>query len=402
MPVYEYRALNARGRTVSGIIDASGPEGARTRLKGRGLFVQNIAEARKGGGRLTLSGRGAATAHLTRQLAFLMSAQVPLVAALDGVVEQLGDQRIKRVAADIRERIKEGQSVSQAFGAHPEYFNRMYVHTLHAGEASGHLERAFRRLAGIFDKNRALMAKLRSSLTYPVVLLFFSLLVIVFLVSFIVPTFAGLFEEFGQTLPLPTRLVIGVSDLFTSWWWLFFFIAASLWLAARRAYRTEGGRRYFDRLALRLPVAGRLLADTFRIRFAHTMSLLLGSGVGMIEALENTAGIFKNRVLTDLLRDTAERVRKGQGLSRALALSDPRQRVFTPTVLGMIRAGESGDTVAPVLDSVAEGLEVELSERISVLTSLIEPVLILFIGCVVAFAVLSIVLPIFQFSQIMG
>lgn len=402
MPVYEYRALNARGRTVNGIIDAPGVDGARVKLKGRGLFVQSLAEAGKGGGRFRLGGRGAAAAHLTRQLGFLMSARVPLVAALDGMVEQLGDERVKRVIADIRERIKEGQSVSRAFGAHPEYFSRMYVHTLRAGEVSGNLDVAFRRLADIFDKNRALTAKLRSSLTYPVVLLFFSLLVIVFLISFIVPTFAGLFEEFGQVLPLPTRVVIGVSGFFTSWWWLFFVGAGAAWAAALRAYRSERGRRYLDRLALRVPVAGRLLTDTFRIRFAHTMSLLLGSGVGIIESLENTAGIFKNQVYTELLRDTADRVRKGEGLSRALALSDPGRLIFTPTMLGMIRAGESGDSVAGVLDSVGAGLEVELSERVGTLTSLIEPVLILVIGGIVAFAVLSIVLPIFQFNQLVG
>jgi general secretion pathway protein F len=404
MPVYDYRALNSKGRSISGIIDASGAESARLKLKGRGLYVQTIAEAKRRTGKksFSLGSKKNFTAHLTRQMGFLLGAGMPVVAALDTVIEQTEDSTQKRMIADIRERIREGLAVSQAFAAYPDYFSKMYVNTVHAGEVSGNLEAAFRRLADIFDKNRALTAKLRSSLAYPVVLLLFSFLIIIFLVSFIVPTFAGLFEDFGRVLPLPTRMIIGFSDMVTSFWWVFFVVAALGYVAVRRAYRTPGGKQSLDRFVLKVPLVRELLLDSFRIRFSHTMSLLLGSGIGIIEALENTAGVFRNGVFSQHLHATAERVRKGTGLSAALSMGDPGQRLITPTMLGMIRAGEAGDTVPGVLDHIGRNLEVELSERVGVLTSLIEPLLILVIGGIVAFVVLSIVLPIFQFNQMIG
>ncbi len=402
MPIYEYRALTQAGKTLRGIIDAAAVEGACEKLKNRGLFIQELSEMKRGKSlflrSLSFTGRKAKAAQITRQLSFLLSAHMPVVNALDGVIEQIDDDELKKVMIEIREKLKEGKSLSQAFSEYPDYFSRMYVSSLHAGEVSGTLGTVFSRLSDMYEKNQALISKLRSSLTYPVFLLVFACIVILFLISFIVPTFARLFDEFGQVLPLPTRILIGLSDLLKTAWWIFLIAAGTGALVLRRLYRRESVKLYFSRLVLRLPVVKRLLSDTFRIRFSYTMSIMLANGIGIIEALENTMGVFKNRVFSDILVGAVERIKKGEQLSRALSHNEQ----FNGALLGMIHAGEMSDSVPEVLENIARNIEVELGERINTLTTLAEPVLIMIIGSIVAFTVLSIMLPIFQINQMFG
>jgi len=250
----------------------------------------------------------------------------------------------------------------------------------------------------MYEKNQVLISKLRSALTYPVLLLVFAIIIIIFLLSFIVPTFAKLFEEFGQVLPLPTRILIGISGIINSSWWVFILAIGALSLLFRRIYQSDKGRLYFDRLVLKLPLVKKLILDTFKIQFSYTMSLLLANGVGIIEALENTRAVFRNRIFTDILNLAITKVKKGEKLSRALA----QNPVFNTSLLGMIHAGEMSDRVPEVLNSIGHNIEVDLNERVSTLTALAEPVLILIIGGIVGFAVLSIMLPIFQMNQIFG
>jgi len=400
--IYEYRALTQSGKTIRGIIDAAALEGAHEKLKSRGLFIQELTEMKRGGSALfrsfSFTRRKTKAAQITRQLSFLLSAHMPVINALDGVIEQIDDEELKKIMIEIREKLKEGKSLSQAFSEYPDYFSRMYVSSLHAGEVSGTLGTVFARLSDMHEKNQALISKLRSSLTYPVLLLVFACIIIIFLISFIVPTFARLFEEFGQVLPLPTRILIGISGLLkTSWWILLIIIGAGV-LVLHRLYRRESVKLYFDHLVLKLPVVKRVLTDTFKIRFAYTMSLMLSNGIGIIEALQNTMGVFKNRVFSGLLDRAVELIKKGERLSRALSHSE----LFNAALLGMIHAGEMSDSVPEVLESIAHNIEVELGERITTLTTLAEPVLIMIIGSIVAFTVLSIMLPIFQINQMFG
>ncbi|MFW6138630.1 MAG: type II secretion system F family protein, partial [Spirochaetota bacterium] len=205
MAIYEYKALNSSGKNVKGYVEASYTDTALEKLKSRGLYIQNINEVKQQQEKkvvlfASLRKRNA-TSYITRQLSFLVGASVPVVTALEALSEQLEDGHLKKMMIDIKEKIKEGKSVSQAFSEYPDYFNRMYTSSLHAGELSGSLDVVLERLSQMYEKNQALIAKLRSSLTYPLVMLLFGLMVVVFLVTFIVPTFAGVFAEFGQTLP---------------------------------------------------------------------------------------------------------------------------------------------------------------------------------------------------------
>jgi general secretion pathway protein F len=397
MAIYDYRGLNAHGKNVRGIVDAPNVGTAREKLKGRGLYLQEIAEVtKKKSFSLTIPKRRTVTSLITRQLSFLLSAQLPIINALDAVIDQTEDREVKKMMIDIREKIKEGQSVSLAFAAYPRYFNQMYVNTLHAGEISGKLDQVLMRLSEMYEKSGALIARLRSTLTYPIFMFFFALIIIIFLVSFIVPTFARLFADFGQVLPLPTRILIGTTEFISRGWWGIAIFIAILLLLFRRIYRGERGRLYFDRLVLRLPLAGKLIQDTFKIRFSYTMSLMLANGIGIIEALESVRGIFRNQVFTDSLSHAIEMVRKGEKLSRALAQSP----VFNTPLLGMIGAGEMGDRVPEVLDSIGRNLEVDLTGKVDTLTALAEPILIVFVGVCIGFAILSIMLPIFQINQL--
>jgi general secretion pathway protein F len=402
MAIFEYRGITRKGKNTRGILDASSLAAVRDRLKSQGVYPQEIREVKKSGKKPWLNGalfrKKAVTAAITRQLGFLIGAALPIDSALEGVIDQSDDENVKKMLIGIKEKIKEGKSVSQSFAEHPDYFNAVYVSTLQAGEISGRLDQVFERLSTMYEKNRILASRLRSSLTYPVLMLFLSLFIIIFLVSFLVPTFSKLFAEFGQALPLPTRVLIGVSDFVSAGWWAILLFLGLLVFVLYRVYRGEGGKRYFDSLVLRIPVVRFLVLGTFRIRFSSTMSLLLGNGVGIIESLENTQNMFSNSVFRDLIRSAIERVKKGERLSRALASGT----AFNSSLLGMIHAGEAGDRVAEVLDRIAGGIEVEVEERIKTIASLVEPVLILIIGFFVGFVVLAIMLPIFQINQIFG
>jgi general secretion pathway protein F len=429
MPIYEYRGITREGRQARGTLDAPGPAGVREKLKGRGVYIREIRELGRTPAAFGLSlsvfkRRGIITA-ITRQLAFLLGASLPVDSAFEGVIDQAEDAAVKRMLVDIKDKIKEGKTVSQALAAHPDYFTPMYVSTVRAGEISGKLDVVFDRLSRMYEKNQALVSKLRSSLTYPVLMLLFAILVVVFLVSFIVPTFAKLFTEFGGVLPAPTRVLIGVSNVVSSAWWAILAAAALAGYVLARLYRSERGKRRFDAFVLRVPLVKRLVLDNFRIRFCYTLALMLAGGVGILEALENTKGVFGNTLFREAIENAIERVRKGEKLSRALAAgrsllagggrrrgaagampgagdSHAAGRIFTSSLLGMIHAGEAGDRVADVLERIAAGTEVDMEERIKTITSLVEPIVILAIGLFVGFVVLSIMLPIFQINTVFG
>ncbi|UCB45003.1 MAG: type II secretion system F family protein [Spirochaetota bacterium] len=403
MSVYEYRGLSVSGKATKGIVDAPDTEAARKKLKLKGIYLETIREmhgpARKRSGlSISFTSKRKETTLITRQLAFLLSAGVPVVNALEGVIGQLDDGTTKSMMINIRDKVKEGKSVSKAFSEYPDYFNQMYVSTLHAGEVSGQLEGVFDRLSGMYEKNQQFISRIRSSLTYPSLMLLFGIIIIVFLISFIVPTFSQLFSDFGQVLPLPTRILIGISNFVSSAWWIVLIVLCVLFLISRRMYMQGRWKHQFDSLVLKLPGVKKLLLDTFHIRFSYTMGLMLANGVGIIDALTQTEESFKNTIFRKTISNTIEMVKKGETLSRALASG----KLFSSSILGMIHAGEVGDRVPDVLERIGSNMESQLEEKLRVLTSLIEPIVIVILGIFIGFAVLAIILPIFQINQFFG
>lgn len=400
MAVFEYRGFNTKGKSVKGLINASGKVQAHELLKSRGIFVTEITESKpferkklRPFSSLKILDRIAA---ITRQLAYMLEASLPIINALDTVIEQTPEHELRHILINIRERIKEGEGVSKSFSSAPKYFNNVYLATLRAGELSGRLDLVFRALSTSLEKAKQLRNQLRSSLSYPVLILAVSFIVTIFLVTFVVPTYSQIFMEFGQALPLPTRILLALSGFFKTWFFVLLGILAIGVYIIYRYYKSESGKNKLDDLILRIPIVDNLIKQRFIIRFCETLGLMVESGVPLLDSIKTTESLFKNHNFVNIIKDASDKITKGHSLSSAL--SD--HPYLPPSVLGIIRAGESGDRVAESLFKIAEIFGNEFEEKIRTLTSLIEPVVIIIIGIIVGFIVLSIMLPIFQMNQL--
>ena len=401
MPVFEYRGYRKNGKKIKGEIEASTLFEARNKLKSSGVFVEHIKElSERRKFKISLfshSKRQRFVYFFTRQMAFMLEASVPVINAIEGIIEQTERNEERQALEDVKERIREGESFSSAIAHYPEYFNQLYVNTVKAGELSGNLAKVFVHLSEHFERNQRLIGSLRSSLTYPIFMLVFAFVVVIFLVTFIVPSFSSLFEQFGQRLPLPTRVLLAFSGFISSFWWLIVSIIVLIFLLFRNIYKkNDKFRRRIDSYVLRMPLSGNFIITNFRIRFSYTMSLMIANGVGLLDALVTTRAIFKNSLISDYLYKSISLIKKGEKFSRSI--EDPL--LFPPSYIGMVRAGERGDRLAEVLDTISRNLEASLEEKVKSISSLVEPLIIIIIGGFVGFVVLSIMLPIFQINQL--
>ena len=401
MPTFEYYGYRKNGKKIKGEIEANKVSEARNKLKSSGVFVRQILEvSQRRKFKISIFGysrRQKFVYYFTRQIAFMLEAAVPVVNAIEGVIEQTEDIEERQVLEDVKERIREGESFSSALSHHTEYFNNLYVNTVKAGELSGNLARVFEHLSDHFERNQKLIGTLRSSLTYPTFMLVFAFVVVVFLVTFIVPSFNSLFEQFGQKLPLPTRLLLSFSGFISSFWWLIVGLIILIFLLLRNFYKkNDKFRKKIDSYLLKMPFVGNFIVTNFRIRFSYTMSLMIANGVGILDALQTTKAIFKNIIFSDFLLNSIYLIKKGERFSRSIE----NPLLFPPSFIGMIRAGETGDRLAEVLDTISKNLEATMEEKVKSISSMIEPLIIIFIGSFVGFVVLSIMLPIFQINQL--
>jgi len=401
MPNFEYYGYKKNGKRIKGQIEAGGISEARNKLKSSGIFVKQITEVtlqRKFKISIfSYSRKQKFIYFFTRQLSFMLKAAVPVVNAIEGAIEQTESADERQVLEDIKERIREGESFSSALSHHSEYFNQLYVNTVKAGELSGNLTKVFEHLSEHFERNQRLIGSLRSSLTYPLFMLIFAFVVVVFLVTFIVPSFSNLFEQFGQKLPIPTRILLGFSGFVSSFWWIIFIVFTLLFFGIRNFYRkNEKFKKNIDYSILKIPLIGNFIITNFRIRFSYTLSLMISNGVGVLDALMITRAIFKNVIFTDFLMTSISKIKKGEKFSKSIDNSF----IFPKSFIGMIRAGETGDRLAEVLDTISRNLESIMEEKVKSISSLMEPIIIIFIGGFVGFVVLSIMLPIFQINQL--
>jgi general secretion pathway protein F len=400
MPVFEYTALTTEGRTVSGVIDADSPKDARQKLKRSGVFPVDVAatSARPTAGRPVWGERVSAieTAVLTRQLATLLAAGLPLIDALTALGEQVERTAVKRVVASVRERIREGGSFAEALGAHPSVFSTLYVNMVRVGEASGTLDRVLASLADFLERQAKVRNAVVSAVTYPVLMLAVSLGILVFLVAFVVPKVTAVFTDLQQVLPWPTRILIAISDLVRAGWWVFALAAVAGGIAFARYARTPPGRRRLDALALRLPIMGRLNRLIALSRFSSTLSTLLSGGVALLTALDIVRHVVHNEVIAEAIDAARERIRQGQSIAEPLRASG----VFPPLVTHMIAVGELSGELETMLKRVSDTYDHEVETTLGSITSLLSPVMILVMGGVILFIVLAILLPIFEMSQI--
>lgn len=406
MPVYEYTALNDKGRKLKGIIDAQNTGAARQKLRESNIYLTDLQEAsgakKKSPPRQPLGGlfRKVGARELTvmtRQMATLLGAGLPLVQSLTTLITQTSHPQLKTILAQIREEVNEGSSFSHTLTRYPEVFPAFYLNMVRAGEASGTLHLVLERLADFNEKQQALKGRVRAALAYPMFMFLIGSGVLFFLVTFVVPNVTRIFDEMHQTLPLITIILIGVSRFLETFWWVIVagligaFVALKYFLS-----KTQKGRVLLDRILLALPVVGPINRKMAVARFSRTLGTLLESGVPLLASLEIVRNIVGNSLISDAIQQAGNDVREGQSLSAPLA----RSGLFPTISVEMISVGEQSGNLEPMLYRIAEAYEKEVESGITMLTSLLEPIMILVMGLAVGFIVVSILLPIFEMNQL--
>ncbi|HZZ85728.1 MAG TPA: type II secretion system inner membrane protein GspF [Anaeromyxobacteraceae bacterium] len=407
MPVFEYKALDAGGKSVGGLKEADSPRTLRTVLRRDGLFLTEVvgqqqaaqAAARDVRARW-LTGRVKADdlAIMTRQLAVLVGAGVPLVEALSALVDQVEHERLKRMVSDVRQRVNEGSSLADALAAHPRAFTNLYVNMIRAGESSGALEVVLVRLADFTENQARLRAKIVGTLTYPAAMLVIGTVIMGILFTVVIPKITRIFDETRVALPFTTRALIGFSSFVHDWWWAGGLLAIAAGALLARWKETPAGRAAWDRRMLTVPIFGALIRQIAIARFSRTLSTLLRSGVPLLTAMDIVKNIVGNVRLQAVIEESAAAIREGESIAAPLK----RSGEFPPLVYHMVAIGERSGQLEEMLKNVADAYDSQVETKIGALTSLLEPVMIVGMGVVVAIIVFSILMPILQINNLAG
>jgi general secretion pathway protein F len=332
----------------------------------------------------------------TRQLSILLGAGVTLVASLDTLISQMTNPALKRVLAQIKESVNEGKDLAFSLSQHPKVFSPIYINMVRAGEASGSLDLVLDRLAEFSEHQQALKGRIRAAMAYPIFMSCVGALILFFLVSFVVPNITKVFADLKQTLPLITVVLIGASDFLKSFWWAVVVGLGGCLVLLRQLTRTTKGRYVWDEFKLRLPVFGIINVKIAMARFGRTLGSLLQNGVPLLTALQIVRNIVNNVLIAEVIDHAVEEIEKGKSLANSLAQS----RWFPPIPVQMIAVGEQSGELENMLNKVADIYEKEVESQTMAMTSMLEPFMILFMGLVVGFIVISILLPIFEMNQL--
>ena len=400
MAAFQYAALDTRGRTRKGLIESDTPRQARSQLREKGLTPVSVEEVErevKSTGRVRFGTRISATelALVTRQLATLIGSGLPVEQALGAVAKQAERPRLSRLLLAVRSRVLEGHALASALGDYPRVFPELYRATVAAGEQSGHLEVVFERLADYTEARQQLRQKISLALLYPVLLTTMAVLIVIGLLTYVVPQVVQVFETMDQQLPLLTRIMIASSDFMrdNGLWLLGGLILALLLLGY--ALRRPALRRAWHRLQLNLPLFGKLARGLNAARYARTFSILIASGVPVLEGLRISSQVIDNMPMREAVERAAVRVKEGSSLHRAIQESG----YFPPMTVQLMASGEASGRLEQMLERAAQQQERETETVIAGLLGIFEPALILVMGLVVLTIVLAILLPIFDLNQ---
>ncbi|AOE84583.1 GspF family T2SS innner membrane protein variant XcpS [Pseudomonas sp. TCU-HL1] len=404
MAAFEYLALDAKGRQQKGVLEADSARQVRQLLRERQLAPLEVRATRvreqAERGRFSLS-RGLSARDLalvTRQLATLVQAALPIEEALRAAAAQSSSSRIQSMLLAVRARVLEGHSLASSLREFPSAFPELYRATVAAGEHAGHLGPVLEQLADYTEQRQQSRQKIQLALLYPVILMCASLSIVAFLLGFVVPDVVKVFIDSGQTLPLLTRGLIALSDLVKHWGWLMLLAVIAAFAGGRWALRDPNVRQRWHGLVLRIPLVGGLVRATDTARFASTLAILTRSGVPLVEALGIGAEVIANRVIRAHVVVAAQKVREGGSLTRALEGSGQ----FPPMMLHMIASGERSGELDQMLARTARNQENDLAAQIALLVGLFEPFMLVLMGAVVLMIVLAILLPILSLNQLVG
>jgi general secretion pathway protein F len=401
MPAFSYQALDASGKTQRGVLQGDTARAVRGALRERGLNPLSVDEVREGsapGAQPLLRRRGlggAQLALLTRQLATLVGAGLPIDEALGALSEQAENERQRALTVSLRARVMEGASLAQAMAEFPDSFPEIFRASVAAGEQSGRLQHVLDKLADYAEARDALGQKILAALAYPLLLAVVAVAEVAGLLTWVVPQIVGVFQNLHQALPLATRALIALSAFLRTWGWLLLLVLLATLVLARLALRSEATRWRWHALSLRLPLVGRLVRAANTARATRTLALLSASAVPLLDALGIAAQVVSNLPMRDALKRAAIKVREGGAFSRALGESGQ----FPPVALRLIASGERSGELPRMLDEAAAQQQRELDRWLTALTAVLGPAVILIVGAIVLFIVLAILLPIFNLNQ---
>ena len=406
MPVYEFIALDAQGKNVRGVIDADSPMAARQKIRSQGQYPVTLHEAKNKVDH-KVSWPALSTFFLqriktgdiyilTRQLATLLGAGIPLVPALNGLIEQSRNKALQTILAQVREKVNEGEPLSTALNMYPRIFSPMYVNMVRAGESSGTLHLVLEQLADFGERQQAISSRIKAAMLYPIFMAVVGTLILTFLIAYIVPSITSVFAGAEQTLPLATIFLIKTSALLRSYGWLLFLIIAAVLIGLHQGLQTPAGRHKRDELLLKIPFLSDLARKRAAARFSRSLANLLHAGVPIINAISIVANIMDNVVLARIVQGASVELEKGESLGKYFR----GKPYFPPMLAQMISVGEQSGALDSLLNKAADNYEREVETKTQAFTSLVEPVMILLMGVVVAFIVLSILLPIFEMNQL--
>jgi general secretion pathway protein F len=413
MPIYEYKGLNSKGKAAAGVLDADSPRSLKEQLRRDGVFLSEYVESR-GGSETRRAGQQKAgsrevklgkyfervklmeVSEVTRQLATLVRSGIPVVDAITAVSDQLENPLFKRIMSQVKRSVSEGASLANALGKHPKVFSPLFVNMVGAGEQSGTLDSVFDRLADFLESQVRLRTKVRGALMYPIIMLLVAGVIISLMLLLVIPKMQDLFSKMNKDLPWLTQALVDISDFMQSFWWLIGAAMVGLFMWWNRWRKSEAGKPKWDRQLLKMPIFGSLIRMSSVARFTRTLATLLASGVPILNALSITRTVVGNEVIGNVIDDAREAVKEGQAIADPLKASGE----FPSMVCHMVSVGEQSGELEAMLGNIADSYELQVETKVGALTSILEPLMIVVMGGIVAIMALAVMLPMLDMSNL--
>lgn len=404
MAVFEYKGINSRGKETKGVIDAENLQIARQKLKTQQIYVSHLKE------RLINTANEAGTysstkwferiTHeditiMTRQLATLIAAHIPIVDALTALTDQVEKEKLKTILSQVKQQVNEGNTLAKALEKFPKYFSELFINMVAAGEASGALDIVLLRLADFMEYQNMIRQRVFSALAYPILMLIVGTIALTVIFVVVIPRIRSVFDQLGASLPLPTTILIWISEFIQNYWYVILLAIAAIIWGIRRYIRTPKGKRVYHRFKLNAPLFGPIVRMVDVSRFAKTLSILLSSGIPLLSALKVVKNVMTNMILREAIEFAQQELTDGKGFSGPLA----RSRQFPPMLTHMITIGEQTGELENMLNKVSDHYTTQVSTKINTLTALLGPLLIVLMAGAVAFIVISVILPFFEINS---
>ncbi len=403
MGMFNYKARSVSGQLMQGQIEADNEKALATKLSSQGLMLIKSEEVKKKTAfKETLSRFKKvslkALSIFARQFSTMIDAGVSLVKCLDVLSQQTEDEKLRGILKEVRQNVEDGSTLANAFNKHRQVFGELFVNLVHAGEIGGVLDEVMQRLATFFESEQKIRSKVKSAMTYPAIILFVAVSVTIFLIVYVLPTFISMFEGMEIELPKTTKMLLWLSNAIRGYWYLFVVGLIVFIIAFARFITTPQGKRLFDRFILKFPVFGPLIKKIAISRFARTLSTLLSSGVPVLQALDVVARAAGNDVISQAILKARTSIREGESIASPLSETD----IFPPMVTQMISVGEETGNLDTMLEKISDFYDLEIETTVASLTSLLEPLLMVAMGFIVGFIVISMFMPLFTMVGALG